>query len=453
MDIIEYQLSFKNNSYDYIYDPFTNLIYPSEFEKHYKHFRKKNHNFQIRFPEKFPSKKDEIESYIGRNNNRLVLDVTQQCNLRCKYCVYNDMYDDRRNYENFHMSEETLKKSLEFYYKLKKDRFTKNFVDISFYGGEPSLLPNIIYKATDIIHSLFGDRKAALAITSNGTFAKNTKLLKHLVDNIFAIHLSLDGDKKQNDEFRIYPTGKGVFDDVMNVLKQTRNYDGIMLQLTLHPKHDWDEINNFFTDLTKDFPKVRLFINYFLLQNYFKPDAAELNKLMLDKKTKFQQYIIDKFENDKELTPFENAFVKYFEKSYNFNYTPHWAKSFFVNTCYPGADKISINSEGKIYICERVEEKYLIGTLEHGFYYDKINQLWKIINKSTKETDCKNCSYQAFCFQCFAALRSENNEIILPCNDNIKNGMLSNIKFMTKVRLHRMSKGEVLKTDINEENC
>ena len=70
------------------------------------------------------------EHYMGN----LILQVTQQCNLRCKYCAYSGNYYNRSHTSN-RMDFETAKKAIDFYLKRseKADQLA-----LSFYGDKKS---------------------------------------------------------------------------------------------------------------------------------------------------------------------------------------------------------------------------------------------------------------------------------------------------------------------------
>ena len=71
------------------------------------------------------------EHYLGN----LILQVTQQCNLRCKYCAYSGNYYNR-THSSERMSFDTARKAIDFYL----DRSDKmDDLSLSFYGGEPLL--------------------------------------------------------------------------------------------------------------------------------------------------------------------------------------------------------------------------------------------------------------------------------------------------------------------------
>lgn len=46
-------------------------------------------------PEIYHPLTDKVESYMQNNLSLLILQVTQNCNLRCKYCVYSGSYSNR----------------------------------------------------------------------------------------------------------------------------------------------------------------------------------------------------------------------------------------------------------------------------------------------------------------------------------------------------------------------
>ena len=87
-----------------------------------------------------------IEKDIENNLQHLpqiIFEVTDACNLRCKYCAYADLYegyDDRTNLKfPFHKA----KLILDYLHNIWKKNFVKDVVTpftVGFYGGEP-LLP------------------------------------------------------------------------------------------------------------------------------------------------------------------------------------------------------------------------------------------------------------------------------------------------------------------------
>lgn len=85
---------------------------------------------------------DLLSSYLTSKLQSICLQVTQDCNLRCKYCAYSENYKNRVH-NNKTMSIETAKKAVDF---LIHNSSESDIVGISFYGGEPLLNFKLIRK-------------------------------------------------------------------------------------------------------------------------------------------------------------------------------------------------------------------------------------------------------------------------------------------------------------------
>ena len=86
-----------------------------------------------------------LEHYVSHRIHQLVLQVTQNCNLRCDYCVYSGNYDNR-THSNKVMSFDIAKKAMD-YLILHSDELDE--IVIGFYGGEPLLNFELIKKCVE----------------------------------------------------------------------------------------------------------------------------------------------------------------------------------------------------------------------------------------------------------------------------------------------------------------
>lgn len=131
------------------------------------------------------------------------VDVTDNCNLRCKHC-----YHFRNPFKKIKLKEAPLSTWKERFDELHKKGI--RFILLS--GGEPALRQDVI----ELAYRTF----PAVHIISNGTI-KISKKFGRLV-----IFLSIDGDKEKNDALR----GDGVLEKVF------ANYSGdrrVILNMTL----------------------------------------------------------------------------------------------------------------------------------------------------------------------------------------------------------------------------
>lgn len=154
---------------------------------------------------------DTLKDLYMYNMGNVILQVTQNCNLRCEYCVYSGSYINRVH-TNKRMSFETAVKTIDF---LAAHSLNCNEVSIGFYGGEPLLEIELIKKAVSYAKEVFGEKKVNFNMTTNATLL-NMDIADFLVQNDFNITISLDGPRNIHNKNRIFAnSNKGTFDLIM----------------------------------------------------------------------------------------------------------------------------------------------------------------------------------------------------------------------------------------------
>lgn len=136
---------------------------------------------------------------------RIMLLVTENCNLNCVYC-----YEHKKNKRK--MSFDTAKAILDEYLPTLKDKKT---VIIEVFGGEAFANFPLIRKLDEYIKEHYSDMNIIYETTTNGTLVHG-KIQEWLFRNKdrFAISLSLDGTKEMHDQNRVFVDGRGTFDDI-----------------------------------------------------------------------------------------------------------------------------------------------------------------------------------------------------------------------------------------------
>ena len=142
------------------------------------------------------------------------VDVTDNCNLRCKHCYH---FMGKEEFKRKEVSVDVWKKRFNELYK-KGIRF------ILLVGGEPALRNDVLMLADEIFPFIY--------VITNGTI-KIPKNFNHL------LFVSLDGMEEINDSIR----GKGVFSKVIN------NYSGdkrvaINMTMTTNNYKDLEDVVN-----------------------------------------------------------------------------------------------------------------------------------------------------------------------------------------------------------------
>jgi uncharacterized protein len=159
---------------------------------------------------------------ISHKLSQIILDITEKCNFRCSYCVYNSNNVTRRNHGNNEMSLECARSSID-YLREHGDMSDKNF--ITFYGGEPLLRFSFIKSLVEYAKCVLPKEKIHFGITTNGTLI-NDEVAKYFYDNNFSLTISIDGPKKINDSQRYYKNGNSAYKEIRNGLETTFNIFG-----------------------------------------------------------------------------------------------------------------------------------------------------------------------------------------------------------------------------------
>ena len=148
------------------------------------------------------------KKYIGA----LIKPSSSKCNLKCRYCFYHTIADEREVRDYGFMDDETMENLI----KKLFDFASGGSVSIAFQGGEPTLI-GIHYfekfvKYVDKYNTL--GAKVIYAIQTNGTLITE-EWAKFFSKNKFLVGLSLDGPEEINDYYRVDSENKGSFNQIM----------------------------------------------------------------------------------------------------------------------------------------------------------------------------------------------------------------------------------------------
>ena len=169
---------------------------------------------------------------------------THACNLACTYC-----YQGHGDVLSNTMSDETVKRTIEF---IKKSAVNRRKIELNFYGGEPLLFPDILFKILEEIQS-FADKQGtelSVYITTNGIlFTEDiAEKLKHYNHKV---QITLCGPKEMHNQIRVDKKGNGTYDALMNLISLFKKH-GITFQLRVDVGEDnYSSIGELFDDLNR----------------------------------------------------------------------------------------------------------------------------------------------------------------------------------------------------------
>lgn len=356
---------------------------------------------------------DALPHYSESCLSSMVLQVTQQCNLRCSYCAYSGAYYNRVH-NSARMSFETAKKAIDFYIARARE---SNRLHLGFYGGEPLLEYDLIKKCVEYIKCNVEGKKLTFGITTNATLLTDEKI-HYLRDNNFYLTVSIDGSKEEHDACRVFPDGSGSFDIVMHNIKRVKELypeyaRNIMISTVVSPKYELNHVLEYFNsdDVLSDTnimmtplaePGIKEKINY--EDNYYQVRRFEYFKLLLYMIKKIdRKYVSRMVANSQRITErFYRSLQQHMQLPRCFHHG---------GPCIPSIKKVFVMTDGRLFPCEKVTESATctqIGTLDAGFDLENMKKLLNIGYLTAEE--CKDCWALPNCSICAAQLEYRDGQ-------------------------------------------
>lgn len=334
---------------------------------------------------------------------QIIFEVSANCNLRCKYCVYNNNYYNQRELSPILMNTETSKKALDYIYNFIKNRKDKT-LSLSFYGGEPMMNMKTVKNIIEYGKKLFSQWELYFNMTTNLTLL-NPDILKLLVENNIALMVSLDGGKENHDSKRVYTNNTGTFDTVIENLRKIHAYNSdyfrrkvsfssvFSFDLSLIAQYNFFNTNPLIQKSRIRFSTVNTFDTTYYESYPYKKDEFDR-----DIKTIFSS-IKTKIRNNEELTGYEtylfSDFKKIGEALKGRRHTTLGGSCLFDS-------RLFIDAEGRFHVCEKINQTFSFGDVEKGFDFDKMSAITHDFIQTQKEI-CGKCNLKYLCTVCFAS--------------------------------------------------
>ena len=366
----------------------------------------------------------DIQKEVISNAKTLILEITEECNLRCTYCVFDEKHIYERNHSTKTMPLELAFVAVQDFY----NRTNQEEGYIVFYGGEPLLAFETIKQVVNYANQISHNR-LQFSLTTNGLALSENKL-DFLIENNFLITVSLDGDKETHDKQRVTVTGKGTFDAITNNLKKLKIYNeqffknNVLINCVISDTSDLTKINTFFKE--SDFSEESLRFSP-VLQNNIAIDGYITNSISLESV---------KQSLKAGLLPVENHFLDSILKKIEFRKLDTEARS-GKKLCAPFSNRTYVRTDGTIQFCERIENygksknESINLIVESEVIYNEF--------KAFKQEACSKCFAYNFCEMCPASF--------------IKNSQFDNELANSKCSQYRKTVEQALQIYINKMEC
>lgn len=153
----------------------------------------------------------------------LVKPSSSLCNLRCRYCFYEDVASHRKVPSYGLMSLETAEKLVRSAFDSVDDNGAITFV---FQGGEPTLIGLSFFERFLELEQRYKKPNVTVyhTIQTNG-FGLDEQWASFFSKNHFLVGLSVDGTKEIHDSFRIDGTHSGTWKSVTKCLQIFQKYN------------------------------------------------------------------------------------------------------------------------------------------------------------------------------------------------------------------------------------
>lgn len=174
-----------------------------------------------------------LDQYMEGRAQYCTLVITEQCNLRCKYCYQLD-----KNAYNT-MSHEVAYRAIDFFFEMPEP---SEGIILEFTGGECSLKLDLIRNIVEYFKAQLWKRPGhpwrsayTLMFSTNGTLYHTNKFQKLLWENRRHSYptITIDGTKRKHDRARVFADGRGSYDIVArNVKLCLRQYPNTSTKIT-----------------------------------------------------------------------------------------------------------------------------------------------------------------------------------------------------------------------------
>jgi uncharacterized protein len=333
----------------------------------------------------------------------LCVNVSQACNLRCRYCFAGDGTFGR---PPALMSVETAKQTVDFFL-----RHSGKYKDLSlcFFGGEPLLNFNTIQQTVDYAEQQAKDfdKIFRFNITTNGTLL-SAPVRRFLAAHRFGVIVSIDGSADVHDAMRPFVNGQGSYDTIRGHLDAFRK--------ELRP-------NEVAWTLRATFSRYHL---------HFADQAFHLASLG------FKDISVEPCASDDpdlgiswvnlpalkaQYTDFAKRYLEAIRAGQRFSFfhfrvmleqTKRGTQR--LMQCGAGLGYLAVSASGELYPCHRLvgQEQYEIGSVHEGIMHPERRELFASAHVNSKSL-CRQCWARYICGGgCHACAIQFNGNISMP---------------------------------------
>ena len=358
---------------------------------------------------------DSIKYQLS-NLRQITFEITDACNLKCKYCGYGEFYYDYDKRDNKNLEVHKAFAILDYLAELwqsENNSSTNKHVYIGFYGGEPLLNTDFIEKIIaytkqkQIPHRYF-----TFSMTTNGILLH--KYIDFLAKHNFSLLISLDGDK-EGHSYRVDHAENNSFNQVIkNVKLLQKNYPdyfdkSVNFNAVIHNRNSYEGVYQFIKNKFGKIPNITE-LNDMGIREDMKETFKSTYRNTYESLMQSEHY--DEIEKDmfiksstyQSVTTFLHQYSPFVFRNYNeLLFGKNEENRVPTGTCIPFLKRMFVTVNGKILPCERIGFQFGMGQItDDNVVHLDFEQIAAkhnaYLNKVTAQ--CKTCKIVKSCMQC-----------------------------------------------------
>lgn len=338
------------------------------------------------------------------NMNNITFCLTEDCNLRCKYCY--EVNKNNKRKMNFSVAQKTIDFVLS-----ERNLYNREGVIWEFIGGEPLLEVKLADQISDYIKIRMRElnhpweNKYIFHFSTNGILYHTQEFQNYLSKNRghVSVGISIDGNKVKHDKQRIYKNGKGSYDDVVrNVKLWQEQFPNASTKATF--SHDdipylKDSVISLWNIGIK-----KVMANIVLENVWDKNDPAIFESQLKD----LADYVIKN-----EIWKKPGYTVRFFDP-----YVGLPLKNIDMYKRYCGAGiMLAVDCDGNFFPCIRFldftlsnHSGYCIGNVNDGIDKNKLKAFNYLIRANMTPKKCNSCEIASGCMNCVVSSYDDSEE-------------------------------------------
>lgn len=365
---------------------------------------------------------DLIQEQVESNLQQITLELTEKCNLRCKYCIYSDGNETFRDFDTHDMTWDIAKKAIDYGVK-----HSGKELSVTFYGGEPLLQFELLQKCVEYTKEVAGNKLTSHSMTTNMVLM--TKEIAEYLASVerFSVVCSLDGPKEVHDENRLTVDGRGSFEKAIRGLRylvdaygdRAATYLSLSMVMTLPANEEkLKKIQDFFESLDWLPSKMVKNISYVSSSShrlerltnesgktsqtdkmgYVNPLADwTQDSMVFDDKIAADQIFTQSFMQSSYLRIHKRMIVDDPVGCYNLS-----------GCCVPASRRLYITATGNFLLCEKIGNAPYIGDVENGVDMESIKKNYIDDYMDEAKKLCADCWAVRFCGNCYVDCYDSN---------------------------------------------